>query len=154
MKELKTMKILEQIEQDLLEAVKNHEEETKNTLRLIKAAVHNFQIEKQQGLKDEDIIQVLQKQVSQRKDAASQYQHGNRPELAEKEKQEIKIIAKYLPEQLTDSVLEKIIDEIIGKTGAQSPSQMGTVIGQVMAQVKGQADGKRVAMIVQDKLKS
>ena len=92
--------MIEQIEKDLVEAMKAHDEKILSVLRMLKSAVKNSEIQKKAELKDEDILGLIQGQIKQRQDSINLYEQGGRQELAEKEKQEIEVLKKYLPEQI------------------------------------------------------
>ena len=144
--------IKEQIETDLVEAMKAHNDEVVSVLRMVKSAIQNSEIQKKQDLKKEDILAVIQNQVKQRQDSIDMYEKGNRPELAEKEKSEIEILKEYLPEQMDEEEIRAIIQKAVSDTGAASIQDMGKVMGQIMPQVRGKADGGLVSKIVKEEL--
>jgi uncharacterized protein YqeY len=147
------MTFLERINGDLTAAMKNKEAERLSTLRMVKTALKNREIEKMAPLTDEEAIRILQSLVKQRRDSIEQYNQGGRPELAEKEAAEIKIIEEYLPAALDDAVITTIVEEAIAQTGANSMKEMGNVMKAVMARLAGQTvDGKLVNQIVKSKL--
>jgi uncharacterized protein len=147
------MTFLERINGDLTAAMKNKEAERLSTLRMVKTALKNREIEKMAPLTDEEAIRTLQSLVKQRRDSIEQYKQGGRPELAEKEAAEIKIIEEYLPAALDDAAITTIVEEAIAQTGAKSMKEMGNVMKAVMARLAGQTvDGKLVNQIVKSKL--
>jgi uncharacterized protein len=147
------MTFLERINSDLLTAMKNKESERLSTLRMVKTAIKNREIEKMASLTDEEAIKILQSLVKQRRDSIEQYQQGGRPELAEKEAAEIKIIEEYLPAALDEAAITKIVEEAIAQTGANSMKELGNVMKAVMARLAGQTvDGKVVNQMVKSKL--
>ncbi|MDP2210708.1 MAG: GatB/YqeY domain-containing protein [Candidatus Aquicultor sp.] len=115
-----------------------------STIRLLMAELKNAEIVKKDSLADDEVIEVVQRQIKRRNEAVEQYRKGNREELAEKEEKEAAVLAGYLPEQLSDEELTRLIKEAIEATGATAPKDMGRVMGKLMPQVKGKADGKRV----------
>lgn len=149
------MTLTERIEQDYVAAVKNRESETVATLRLIKSSLKNEAI-KIGGLgyelSDQEATAVLSREVKQRNDAASQYETAGRPELAEKEKQEIAIIEQYLPKALSDEELQSIVDEVLASTGATEKAHMGKVMAELKGKLANPADAARAAQIVAQKL--
>jgi uncharacterized protein YqeY len=149
----KSMSIInDKIKEELKTAMKAKDVEKRDVLRMIDSMIKNVEIEKgkrEEGLSDEEILEVLMKAVKQRKDSANQYLEGGRPELAEKEQKEIEIISVYLPEQLGEEEITKIVKEVISQAGTISANDLGKVMGQIMARVKGQADGNLVRTIVQ-----
>jgi uncharacterized protein len=147
------MTFLERINGDLTAAMKNKEAERLSTLRMVKTSLKNREIEKMAPLTDEEAIRILQSLVKQRRDSIEQYKQGGRPELAEKEAAEIKIIEEYLPAALDEAAISRIVEEAIAQTGANSMKEMGNVMKTVMARLAGQTvDGKVVNQIVKSKL--
>lgn len=141
----------DKIEQDLNSALKAGDSLTVSVLRLMRSSLTNARIEKG-DLNDDDVVKVLQKEAKQRRDSIASYEDGGRQDLADKEKAELEIIDKYLPEQMEDAELERLIDEAIAQTGATGTADMGKVMGSVNQKVAGQAEGARVAAIVRSKL--
>jgi hypothetical protein len=107
---------------------------------------------KESGLTDEEAIDVISSEIKKRKDAIVLYEKGNRQELADKEKKEIEILKKYLPEQISKDDLKKIIEESINKTGAKDVKDMGRVMADLMSKVKGKADSSEISRIVKELL--
>ncbi|EKE20658.1 MAG: hypothetical protein ACD_7C00509G0015 [uncultured bacterium] len=143
--------INEKIKADLKEAMKSGNTEKRDVLRMVDSMIKNVEIEKgkrETGLSDEEIMEVMMRAVKQRKDSASQFIAGGRPELAEKEQREIDIVATYLPEQLSKEEITKVVREVIAELGAVSKNDMGKVMGQIMGKLKGKADGTLVKEIV------
>lgn len=129
--------------------MKSGETEKRDVIRMIDSMIKNVEIEKgkrEEGLNDQEVIEVLSRAVKQRKDSANQYLEGGRPELAEKEKGEIEIISAYLPEQLGEEDLKVIVDKVIE---GETEMEMGKLMGKVMAEVKGRADGNLVRQLVE-----
>lgn len=146
------MKLNEKINQDFVFAMKSKDEITLSTLRMLKSAIKNREIEIGQELKDGEIGEVARKSVKQRKDSMNEYQKGSRADLVAKEQKEIKILEKYLPAQLSEEKILSIIDKTIKSTGASDPQDMGKVMGQIMPKFKGKADGALVSKLVKEKL--
>lgn len=140
------------IQSDLNQALKNKKETEVSTLRLLLSEIHNQEIAKQAELTKEDIIKVIQREVKKRKESIEAYQKGKRDDLVAKEKQELEILNKYLPQQLSSQELETIIQSVIKETGASGMADFGKVMGAVMARVKGQADGKEVGELIKKAL--
>ena len=103
-------------------------------------------------LTDEEVVEVLSFEVKKRKDSIEQYEKGGRPELAQKEQEEIKILMGYMPEQMSEEAIRDEVKKTVNQTGASGPRDMGKVIGAVMAKVKGKADGQVVSRIVKEEL--
>jgi uncharacterized protein YqeY len=119
-----------------------------STLRMAIAAAHNRQIELGHGLTDAETIEVLDKQVKQRRESIGLFRAGGRPELAESEEAEITILREFLPEPLAADELERLVREAVAATGAAGPADMGKVMGVLVPQTKGRADGKDVSDLV------
>lgn len=142
--------LLEKIKTDLKTALKEKDEVTISTLRFLLAGIHNKEIElKKRGkLTDEEVVAVIRQQIKQRQESIEAYKKGKRDDLVEKEKKELGILSKYLPQQPSSKELEKIIKETIEEVGAKGPADFGKVMGAVMGKVKGRAEGKIVAETV------
>lgn len=147
------MKIVEQVEKDLMAAMKAREELRLSVLRMMKAALKNKQIELSKPLEDEEAFAVLRTLVKQRRDSVEQFRKGGREDLASKEEAEIKIIQGYLPAAAGDEEIEAAVAAAIAETGATSAKDLGKVMKTAMARLAGKnADGKRVNEIARRKL--
>ncbi|MBI2626516.1 MAG: GatB/YqeY domain-containing protein [Candidatus Nealsonbacteria bacterium] len=150
----------EKIRQDLNEALKSKEELKTSVLRLLSAAILNKEKDKRFksgkaediALTDEEIIDVISSEAKKRKEAIDLYQKGGRQDLANKEKAELEILQKYLPEQLSEEELKKLAKEAVSKIGAKDIKDMGKIMAILMPQVKGRADGNLVSKIIKDLL--
>jgi uncharacterized protein YqeY len=125
-------------------------------VRGIKKAILDKEVELrpqgQDSLTPEQEIELLSQQAKQRRDSIEQFQNAGRDDLAEKESQELAIIATYLPEQVSDEEVAKIIDELIAASGATTMKDLGKVMGPAMKQLKGKADGKKIQELVKSRL--
>lgn len=137
-----------QIDLDFLEAFKAKNAEKTSVLRLIKSSLKNSEISKKSALSDIEVIKVLQKEISQRRDSIQQYTTGGREDLAAKEAAEIIILEEYLPTQLSDSELEEIVKKAVAELAATTKSDFGKVMARIMPLVAGKSDGSRVSQIV------
>ena len=146
------MSLIDQIEQEMKEALRAGQKERLSVLRGLKSDFKYKQIELGQPLADADIIGVLTTNAKKRRESIEQFRAGGREELARKEELELQIITSYLPEQLTEERLRQIISETITETGADSPQKMGLVMKALMPKIKGQADGKLVNRLVTEML--
>jgi hypothetical protein len=147
------MTFLERINQDITTAMKAKGAARLSTLRMVKTALKNKEIDKMAALTDEESIRILQALVKQRRDSIEQYQAGGRAELAEKEAAEIKIIEEYLPAALDEAALANIVAETLDEIGATSAKDLGRAMKAVMAKLAGQTvDGKVVNQLVKAKL--
>ncbi len=149
------MMLKEKIHADLLAAMKAKEDVKMGALRLLKAAVMKFEVagDKKKAASDEEVLQIIGREVKQRKDSIDAYQKGGRADLAVKEEAELKILQAYLPAQMGEEELRKVVSQVISQTGAASKADFGKVMGAVMAQVKGKADGQMVNRLVGEVLK-
>ncbi len=123
-----------------------------SVLRMLKSAVKYAAIENggaDSVPTDLEVLAVVRKEVKKREDAIAGYVQANRPEQAEKEKQELEFLKTFLPAQLTPEKMEELVKEVIKETGATSKAQMGTVMKAAQAKAAGQADGKTLSQIVQ-----
>lgn len=137
------------IEDDLKEALKSKESVKVSTLRMLKAAVQNKAIERRgEDLKDSDIVEVLKKQVKQHKESIEAFLKGDRKDLVEKEKQELNILAFYMPPELSSDEILKVVLKAVKETDAQGKKDIGKVMKVVMLELKGKADGASVNKIV------
>ena len=142
------MSLTERIDSDIKMAMKEKNELALSTLRMLKAAIKNKEIDKKiKALPDAEVIEVLRKQMKQRRDSITEFEKGNRMDLANKEKSEIGIIEKYLPKGLTEAELKAIVQKAIQTSGAKSKTDVGRVMKEVMPQVAGRADGKAINQI-------
>jgi len=148
------MGLEQKIMTELKAAMLAKDEKALRSLRAIKAAILLAKTSEGAGgeLKEDDEIKLLQKLVKQRKDSLEIYQQQNRADLAQKEKEEIEVIEKFLPAQLSPEELKATISKIIADTGASSPADMGKVMGAATKQLAGKADGKTISAMVKELL--
>lgn len=148
------MALSEQLQADLTAAMKARDTETVGTLRMVVAAVKNARVAAGQSgeVSDEQVMELLTREAKKRGEAAEAYEAAGRGELAEKERAELEIIRRYLPEQLDEDTLRGLVDEAIAEAGAQGPADLGKVMSAVMPKLKGRADGKVVNAIVRERL--
>ncbi len=142
------MSLQTDIESAMRAAMKAGDAVRVSTLRLAMAAAHNRQIELGHELTDAEVIEVLDRQVKQRRESIELYRQGGRPELADAEEAELAILREFLPEPLTDAELERLARDAVAATGASGPGDMGRVMGVLVPQTKGRADGKAVSDLV------
>jgi hypothetical protein len=147
------MSLNEKLSEDLKASMKAKDETKTAVIRQIKTAVMNAEIKLKKEMTDDDIVSVIFSLSKAHNESIESFTKGNRPELAEKEKQELEIIMGYLPKQLTDDELREIVKETIAAVNAQSAKEMGKVMGAVMPKVKGRADGTKIGIIVKEFLK-
>jgi len=148
------MNLEQKIMAELKTAMLAKDEKALRSLRAVKAAILLAKTAEGAGgeLKEEDEIKLVQKLVKQRKDSLEIYQQQNRTDLAQKEREEIEVIEKFLPQQLSTDELKILLTKIIAETGASSPADMGKVMGAATKQLAGKADGKTISAMVKELL--
>lgn len=147
------MALKQQIQQEMFEAMKAHDDAKVQTLRMLKAAILKYEVSgDRKEATDADVLNIIGKEVKARKDSAEQFRNGNRPELAEKEEKEIEILLQYMPPQMSEDELKKVAQEVIASMGAKSKADLGKVMGAMMGKVKGLADGDMVNKVVKELL--
>lgn len=149
------MSIKEKLEADIKTAMLSGDKSLVTTLRGLKSAVLNVEVEKgkrETGLGDDEVIALFQKEAKKRQESADLYDQGGSPERRDKELAEKKVIEQYLPEAMSEADITAIIDEVIVTMGANGMSAMGQVIGMVKQKAGAAADGATIARIVKEKL--
>jgi uncharacterized protein YqeY len=146
------MNIKERLTQDLKEAMKSRDEVRRNAIRNLRSAIRYVEIDMGHELSDEEAVEVVAKQVKQRRDSIEQFQQGNRPDLVEQEERDLAIIETYLPPQLSDEEITERARVVIAEVNATSMKDMGKVMGVLSREMKGLADGKRISEIVRELL--
>jgi uncharacterized protein YqeY len=132
------------IDQEMILAAKEKDKIRLSALRLLKNGLHNREIDLKRELNEAEFLQLLSGMVKQRRDSIEQFEQGNRPDLVEKEKAELKVIQEFLPVQMSETDLDAVIAETIRETGAVGVRDMGKVMKALMPKVAGKADGKAV----------
>jgi uncharacterized protein YqeY len=146
------MSLIARIEDELKEAMRARDQERTGTLRMTLASLRSAEKELQRPLKDDEELQVLQRERKRRTEAAEAFREGDRSEQAEKEERELAVIEEFMPEPMSEEDVEQIIDDVIAETGATSLRDLGRVMADVMPQVAGRADGSTVSQLVREKL--
>lgn len=147
------MSLRDQITSDMTAAMKAKDTARTSTLRMLKAAIVNRQIEKGGELDDEETLKLLRSQAKQRRDSVEAYQKGGRQDLAAKEQAEIAVIESYLPQAASPDDIDSAVAAVIAELGATSMKDMGAVMKAAMARLAGKnADGRAVSDIVKKKL--
>jgi uncharacterized protein YqeY len=146
------MTLIAEIEGDLTEAMRAGETERRDALRLILNSLRAAEKDLQRPLKDDEELQVLQRERKRRVEAAEAFRAGGREDQAAKEEQELEVLEEYMPELLSDDELEEIVDDVIAEVGATGMRDFGRVMADVMPQVAGRADGAAVGQLVREKL--
>jgi len=164
------MPLKEKIQEDLKNSLKEKNEIFVSTLRMLLAAVGNKEtekrtkiwkqksdlkpeeLEKESQLTEDELIEVIFSEVKKRRESILEFEKGKREDLANKEKAEIEVLQKYLPEQLSEEEIRKIVKDVIDKVGAKETKDMGKVMAELMSKIKGKADGSLVSRIVKESL--
>lgn len=145
-----TTLLIEQINEDLKNAMRTKNEAVLGTLRMLLAALKNKRIDlgKDAILTDANVIEVIKSESRKRRDSAEAYKQGNRQDLVDKEETEIALFKKYLPEEMSAEAVEKIAADTIAELGLSGPSSFGRAMGEVMKKVNGATDGNVVSAAV------
>ena len=146
------MTLAERINDDVKAAMKNQEKEKLNVIRMVKSAIQLAKIEAKHDLSDEEVIDVISKQIKMRKDSIVEFEKASRTDLAENYQREIDILNEYMPEPLSREEVDKIIEEAFAKINPTSPKQMGLIMKEVTPIVKGKFDMGEVSKIIREKL--
>ena len=146
------MSLIEEIDDELKDAMRARDAERRDTLRLILNALKSSQKELQRPLSEEEELQVLQRERKRRVEAAEAFRSGGREEQAAAEERELDVLEEFMPEPLSEDEVEEIVDDVIAEVGATSMADLGRVMADVMPQIAGRADGSQVSQIVREKL--
>jgi uncharacterized protein YqeY len=146
------MSLIGRIEDELKDAMRARDQERVGTLRLTLSALRSAEKELQRELKDDEELQVLQRERKRRVEAAEAFRAAGRDDQAAHEERELAVIQEFMPEQLGEDEIEQIVDDAIAETGATSIRDLGRVMADVMPQVAGRADGSTVSQLVREKL--
>ena len=139
------MTLSERLEAAMRDAMRARDEMRTQTLRMAMAAAHNQRIARGRDLTDDEVVDVLTKQVKQRRESIAMYRDAGREERAAVEEAEAAILAEFLPEQLSHEQIEELARAAIAETGAAGPGDMGRVMGALSPRTKGRADGRAVS---------
>ena len=143
------MTLLEKISVELKASMLARDADRTGALRMLKSAVGYTQIEKKtESLSDADVLVVVQKEAKRRRDSIEEFDKGGRPELAAKERAELKVLEAFLPTPLTPEELETLVRAAIAETGATGKKEMGVVMKAAQARADGRADGKALSQCV------
>ena len=141
------MSLQSRLDDDLKEAMRSGDRLRRSVIRLMRAAIKNEEIAAQRELDDAGVVDVLTRQVKQRRDSIEAFTQGGRQDMVDKEQAEVAVILEYLPRQMDADEITDLVRLAIDETGAASPADMGKVMGRVMPQVKGRAQGGQVSAI-------
>ncbi|RJE47123.1 MULTISPECIES: GatB/YqeY domain-containing protein [unclassified Dehalobacter] len=151
------MSLKDRLVEDMKTAMKAKEEGKVrlSVIRMVRAAIKNAEIDKKMEFNDDNqVIEVLARELKMRRDAMEQFANANRPDKVQELEEEVDVLMEYLPQQLTEGEIREIAKEIIAETGAQGPKDLGKVMGIITPKTKGRAEGKLVNQVVRELLGS
>jgi len=146
------MSLEERLAEEMKQALKSSDKLRLSTIRMIRSALKNKEIELRKKLEDEEVVKVIQVMVRKGEESVEQFQIGGRMDLVEKEKKEIEVLKSFLPQPLSQEEILKIIDQSIQETQASSLKDIGKVMKSVIPKIGGKADGKLVNQLVKERL--
>ncbi|MCR4324286.1 MAG: GatB/YqeY domain-containing protein [Candidatus Curtissbacteria bacterium] len=146
------MSLLDTINSDLTAAMKARNPTVVSSLRMVLSNLKTAAIAKGADLEDDEIVSEISRVAKRHKESIQAFENAGRAELVEKEKKELAVVSKYLPEQMSDEEVSRIVDEVIAQTGAATIADLGRVMSSAMIKIKGQADGFVVSALVREKL--
>ncbi|OLN30473.1 GatB/YqeY domain-containing protein [Desulfosporosinus metallidurans] len=148
------MTLKDRLVEDMKVAMKAKEEGKVrlSVIRMVRAAIKNAEIDKKIEFNDDQVIEVLAREMKQRRDALEEFKKADRPETVKALEGEMVILMDYLPQQLSEGEIRQLVQEIIATVGAQGPKDLGKVMGALSPKTKGRADGKLVNLIVREML--
>lgn len=146
------MNLSERLSEDMKQAMKAKEKVRLSVIRMVRSAVKNKEIESGTPLPDEEILNVIQKELKQRRDSLQAFESAGRSDLIQEAQAEIEVLIAYLPAQLSEEDVRRLAEEVIAEVGATNKADMGKVMAGLMPKVRGKADGKLVQEVVQSLL--
>lgn len=144
--------MIDKLDKDMIEALKNKEKERLTVIREIKASMKQAQIDQKREMNEELLIDVVSRAVKTRKESIREFEKGSRQDLIDKTLFEIEILNQYLPEQLSKQEIQQVIEEAFQKVNPTSSKDMGRIMGIITPQLKGKADMKEVSSLIKEKL--
>ena len=146
------MGLHDQLNEELKEAMRARDQVTKDTIRLVKTAVRNAEVERGRDLTDDEILQVIGKQAKMLRDALEEIKPAGRVALVEEYEAQLRILEEYLPDMMDREEIEKVARQVVAELGAGDLKAMGAVMREMMSRLKGRADGKLVNQVVREQL--
>jgi uncharacterized protein YqeY len=144
------MNLKDRLTEDLRQSMRQGDERRKSTIRLVRAAIINAEIEQGEDLGEDEVLAIIAKQAKQRRESVAEFAKGGRQDLVDQEEEELQILLSYLPAQMSRDEIEVAAQQVIAEVGATSMAQMGEVMRQLMSQLKGKADGSLVNQVVRE----
>ncbi len=148
------MTLRNQIEEDIRDAMRSRAQVRLDALRFLKSVVLDMEKSQGESLDDQAMLEVIVRQVNDRRESIRMFQQGNRPDLVAKESEELAVLEAYLPPQLSSEELLELVQAAINEVGAKTARDKGRVMGRLMPQVRGRADGAQVNELVTELLES
>ncbi|UJF35075.1 GatB/YqeY domain-containing protein [Paenibacillus hexagrammi] len=146
------MSLSERLNEDMKQAMKSQDKFKLSVIRMVRSTIKNSEIELKRTLDDNEVLDVLTREIKQRKDSLQEFEKAGRDDLAENLKAELVVLSAYMPQQLSEEEVKAIVQQTIQQVGASSKADMGKVMNALMPQVKGRADGKLINQLVQQSL--
>jgi uncharacterized protein YqeY len=146
------MGLKERLLADLQAAMRAQDTMRKDVIRMARAAITNAEIAAQHEASDQEVIEVLKREVKKRQESITLFRQGGREEAARQEEIELAVLQTYLPQQLSEQEVRQVVSQVIAETGASGPAQLGAVMKRAMEQFKGQADGRLVNQVARELL--
>ncbi|BFT73386.1 MULTISPECIES: GatB/YqeY domain-containing protein [Paenibacillus] len=146
------MSLSDRLNEDMKQAMKSQDKFKLSVIRMVRSTIKNSEIDLKRSLDDNEVLDVLTREIKQRKDSLQEFTKAGRDDLAENLQAELVILAEYMPQQLSEEEVKAIVQQTIQQIGASSKADMGKVMTALMPQVKGRADGKLINQLVQQLL--
>lgn len=148
------MSLKERLTEDMKAAMKEKESGKKklSVIRMVRSSIKNVEIDKKRELSEEEVLEVLTREVKKRKDSYEEYMKVGRQDIADDLQEEVRVLMEYLPEQMSEEEVRAIVKNVIDEVKPSGPKDMGKVMGKLMPLVKGKADGKLVNQLVKEYL--
>lgn len=146
------MSLKEKLQEDLKSSMKNKDTVRKSVITLVRAAIKQYEVDNRKELGDDGVIEIISKQLKQRKDSLVEFEKAGRDDLIEETKSEIQVLKEYLPQQLSEDELEQIVIETIAEVGATSMKDMGKIMSTIKPKTAGRADGRKINELVKKNL--
>lgn len=146
------MSLKQKLQEDLKSSMKNKDTVRKSVVTLIRASIKQYEVDNRTELSEDGIIDVIAKQLKQRRDALVEFEKAGREDLIKETEAEIEVLKEYLPQQLSEEELEEIVKSTISEVGATSMKDMGKIMSVIQPKVKGRADGKLINKLVKQNL--
>jgi uncharacterized protein len=146
------MSLNDRLNEDMKQAMRSQDKFRLSVIRMVRSSIKNIEIDQRKTLDDQEVLDVLNREIKQRKDSLQEFEKAGRQDLVDQLKQELDVLSVYMPQQLSEDEVKEIVQQTIHEVGASSKADMGKVMGALMPKVKGRADGKLVNQIVQQAL--